>query len=152
MPGFEFFEVGDRTALICDDGPTSPSILEAAEALEFKCHVAESTDRAIEQLTYRTYDLIVIAERFAGSTRESHGVLEYVSRLPMAQRRSSYTVLVGESYRTLDAMQAFSESVHLVIHPGDMANVGAILKKGLSDFSLFYATFKAVLAEAGETG
>ena len=99
-----------------------------------------------------TYDLIVITEDFAGSTRGSNSVLGYVSLLPMAQRRYSYVVLIGDSYRTLDAMQAYSESVHLVIHPGDLPNLGAILKKGLADFGLFYTIFKNVLAEAGEAG
>jgi CheY-like chemotaxis protein len=148
----EFFEVGDRTALICDDGPSRDQLQATVEGLEFKCHVAESAERALEQLTYMTYDLIVIAEGFAGSTRESNSTLSYLARLPMAQRRDSYVVLIGDSYRTLDAMQAFSESVHLVVNPTDMSNFEAILKKGLADFGRFYAIFKTVLSETGEGG
>jgi hypothetical protein len=68
----------------------------------------------------------------------------------MGQRRYSYTVLIGTSVRTLDAMQAFANSVHLVVNSTDIGNVGPVLKRGLADFDRLYATYRNVLREAGE--
>ncbi len=47
-------------------------------------------------------------------------------------------------------MQAYAQSVHLVVNPTDISNLGAILKKGLADFELFYRVYRDVLAETGE--
>ena len=52
--------------------------------LGFKCHTAETSDRAIERMKYTPYDIIVIAETFTGSNLETNGVLDYLSPLPMA--------------------------------------------------------------------
>jgi hypothetical protein len=142
-----FLEVGDRTALICDDGPTSSTLMATLEGIDFKCHSAETSDRAIELMAYTSYDLIAVAETFSGSSLKTNMVLRYLSMLPMAQRRHSYVFLVGNSLRTLDAMQAYTESVHLVVNAADLPNLGAILKRGLAEFDLFYRTYKFVLTE-----
>ena len=68
----------------------------------------------------------------------------------MAQRRYTYFVLVGDSFRTLDAMQAYAQSVHLVVNPNDLSNLGAILKKGFTEFENFYKVYKKVLVGLGE--
>ena len=47
-------------------------------------------------------------------------------------------------------MQAFSQSVNMVVDPVDLPNLAAILKKGLSEFELFYRTYKGVLTTIGE--
>lgn len=146
----EIVEIGDKTALICDDGPMADGLKGTLQELGFKCHTAETSDRAIERTKYTPYDVIVVAENFAGSTLETNGVLQYLAPLPMAQRRNFFVVAVGDSFRTLDAMQAYAQSVHLVVNPTDISNLGAILKKGLADFELFYRVYKSVLVETGE--
>ncbi len=146
----DIVEIGDRTALICDDGPTADGIRATLQDLGFKCHNAETSDRAIERMKYTPYDLIVFAENFAGSSLETNGVIQYLAPLPMAQRRNSYVVGVGDSFRTLDAMQAYAQSIHLVVNPADVSNFGAILKKGLADFEALYRVYRSVLAETGE--
>jgi hypothetical protein len=58
--------------------------------------------------------------------------------------------LIGSSFKTLDAMQAFSQSVHLVLNPADLPNLLAILKKGLAEFELLYRTYKETIESVGE--
>ena len=147
-----FLEVGDKTALICDDGATGTALKDTLESFNFKCHGAETSDRAIEQMTYSNYDVIGLTETFSGATLKTNTVLRYLSMLPMEQRRKSYVFLIGNSFRTLDAMQAYAQSVHLVVNPSDLPNLSAILKRGLADFDLFYTTYKTARAEAGESG
>jgi hypothetical protein len=146
----EIVEIGDKTALICADGPLANDLKTTLQELGFKCHTAEAADRAIERMKYTAYDVIAVAENFAGSTLETNGVIQYLAPLPIAQRRNSYVVAVGDSFRTLDAMQAYANSIHLVVNPTDVPNLGAILKKGFADFELFSRVYGSVLAETGE--
>src|SRR5262245_12859528 len=146
----ECFELGDKTSLICAD----PAATEAAKAtlreLGFKFHTAETPELAIERIRYTAYDCIVLHENFAGSSLRSNAVLNYLAPLPMPQRRSSFTCLVGPSFKTLDAMQAFAQSVHLVLNPSDLSNLGPILKKCLAEFELLYRAYKDTVAAVGE--
>ena len=138
----EFFGVGDKTSLICADPATTEKIRATLKELGFKCHQAEVGELAIERLRYQPYDVVMIQENFAGSSLRSNVVLNYLGPLPMAQRRNSFVCLVGSSFKTLDAMQAFANSVHVVVNPDDLANLSAILKKSLLEFELAYKVYK----------
>jgi hypothetical protein len=77
-------------------------------------------------------------------------MLDYLATLPMTQRRNSFTCLIGESFKTLDAMQAFAHSVHLVVNPQDLPNLAAILRKSIAEFDLLYKVYRdAVEAQGG---
>jgi len=146
----DFFELGDKTSLICAD-PNSAEVAKATlRELGFKFHTAETPELAIERLRYTNYDCIIIHENFAGSSLRSNMVLNYLAPLPMSQRRYSFVCVIGPSFKTLDAMQAFAQSVHLVLNPIDLPNLGAILKKGLAEFELLYRTYKTTVAAMGE--
>jgi hypothetical protein len=146
----EFFEIGDKTSLICADPETKDAVKATLRELGFKYHVAETPELAVEHMRYTNYDCIVVHENFAGSTLRSNAVLNYLSPLSMAQRRYSFVCLVGPSFKTLDAMQAFGQSVHLTLNPIDLPNLGPILKKGLAEFESLYRAYKDTLANVGE--
>jgi hypothetical protein len=146
----EFFELGDKTSLICSDAATTETIKETLKELGYKFHAAETPDRAIERMRYTNYDCIFVHENFAGSSLRSNIVLNFLATLPMAQRRNSFTCLIGPSFITLDAMQAFAQSVHLVLNPSDLPNLGPILKKGLAEFEALYRAYRDTLATMGE--
>ena len=140
----DFFELGDKTSLICLDSQTTEAAKATLQELGFKFHTAETPEVAVERIRYTNYDCIILHENFAGTSLRSNMVLNYLAQLPMAQRRFSFVCLVGPSFTTFDAMQAFAQSVHLVLNPVDLANFGPILKKGLAEFELLYRTFKEV--------
>ena len=146
----DFFELGDKTSLICTDPTTSEMVKTTLRELGFRSHTAETPDLAIEEMRYTSYDCIIVHENFAGSSLRTNPVLHYLIPLPMAQRRYSFVCLIGPSFKTLDAMQAFAESVHLVLNPADLPNFGPILKKGLAEFESLYRVYKATLAAIGE--
>jgi len=142
----EFFEVDDKTSLLCLD-PGSTELAKAALGeLGFKYHTVETPELAVERIRYNTYDCILLHESFAGSTLRSNMVLNYLSGLPMAQRRNSFVCLIGPSFKTFDAMQAFGQSVHLVVNPSDLPNLEPILKKGLAEYEQLYRVFRETLA------
>ena len=138
----EFFELGDKTSLICADPATAEVAKNTLRELGFKFHSVESPELAVERIRYTTYDCILVHENFAGSSLRSNMVLNYLAALPMAQRRYTFVCLVGSSFKTFDAMQAFSQSVHLVLDPVDLPNLGPILKKGMAEFEQLYRVFK----------
>jgi hypothetical protein len=138
----EFFELGDKTSLICSDSFTSESIKGTLRELGFKFHNVETPELAIERIRYTNYNCIVLHENFAGATLRSNVVLNYLTALPMAQRRDTFVCLIGPSFKTFDAMQAFVQSVHVVVNPSDLPNLEPILKKGLAEFELLYRVYK----------
>jgi hypothetical protein len=146
----DFFEIGDKTSLICADPATTELVKTTLKELGFKFHTAETPELAVERLRYTNYNCVVIHENFAGSSLRSNAVLNYLSSLPMAHRRYSFVCLVGPSFKTLDAMQAFAQSVHLTLNPVDLPNLGPILKKSLTEFELLYSAYKDTLATLGE--
>jgi hypothetical protein len=146
----DFFELGDKTSLICGDSSTTDAAKDALRELGFKFHTAETPELAIERMRYTNYDCILVHENFAGSSLRSNAVLNFLAALPMAQRRYWFVCLVGPSFKTLDAMQAFAQSVHLVLNPVDLPNLTAILKKSLAENDLLYRSYKDILTTMGE--
>ena len=146
----DFFELGDKTSLICGDSSTTEAARATLRELGYKFHIAETPELAIERMRYTNYDCIIVQENFAGGSLRSNAVLNYLIPLPMAHRRYWFVCLVGPSFKTLDAMQAFAQSVHLVLNPADLPNLTAILKKGLAEFELLYRAYKDTLAALGE--
>ena len=142
----DFFELGDKTSLVCADPAMTAVVRGTLRELGYKAHTAENGETAIERVRYTPYDVIVIHESFAGSSLRSNVVLNYLTPLPMAQRRYSFICLVGPSFKTLDAMQAFAQSVHVVVNPLDLPNLAAILKKSLAEFEMLYKVYKDVFA------
>jgi hypothetical protein len=146
----DFFELGDKTSLICGDSATTDAAKTTLRELGFKFHTAETPELAIERMRYTNYDCIIVHENFAGSSLRSNAVLNFLAWLPMTQRRFWFVCLVGPSFKTLDAMEAFAQSVHLVLHPNDLPNLTAILKKSLAEYETLYRSYKDTLAEIGE--
>jgi hypothetical protein len=145
----EFFEVGDKTSLICADPATTDELKTALRDLGYKYHTTDSPELGIDYIRYTPYDVIVIHENFAGSGLRTNAVLNYLTHLPMPQRRNSLVCIIGPSFKTLDALQAFGASVHLVINPVDLPNFTAILKKGLAEFDLLYHAYREIVATQG---
>ena len=146
----DFFELGDKTSLICGDSNTMEMAKATLRELGFKFHTAETPELAIERMRYTAYDCIIVHENFAGSSLRSNAILSYLTPLPMSQRRYSFVCLIGPSFKTLDAMQAFAQSVHVVVNPLDLPNLAAILKKSLAEFDLLYKVYKDVVASQAE--
>lgn len=146
----DFFEVGDKASLICADRETTGAVERTLQELGFKFHTAETMDAAIERIRYTSYDCIILQETFSGSALRTNAALKYLAGLPMSQRRNAFVCLIGPSFETLDAMQAFAQSVHVVINPADLPNFGPIMKKSLAEFDQLYRVYKETAAALGE--
>ncbi|HET9942884.1 MAG TPA: response regulator, partial [Terriglobia bacterium] len=99
-PGrMDFFELDDRTSLVCADAILTESVRATLKAMGYKSHTAETSEMAIERLRYTPYDVVILDESFAGSSLRSNAVLSFLANLPMAQRRNSFVCLIGQSFK-----------------------------------------------------
>jgi hypothetical protein len=147
----DFFEVGDKTSLVCTDAKVGEIVCTTLHDLDFKFHTADNAEIATERIRYTLYDIIIVQDDFAGGTLKANPVLSHLSSLAMAQRRFSMVVLIGSTFKTLDAMQAFAYSVQLVVNTMDLANLGAILKKSWAEFDVLYRVYKSVTVAMRES-
>ncbi|GAB6096488.1 hypothetical protein JCM14469_27410 [Desulfatiferula olefinivorans] len=148
---FDFVEEDYETALICE---TDPGIREkikiALELMEYSITMAENTRDALKNMRYHTYDLIVLNERFDTANPDVNGILIYLNRLVMAERRRITLFLLTDRYRTMDTMEAFHRSANVVVNVKDIDKIDTILQKGLNDTTVFYKIFKEYLVQAGK--
>ncbi len=146
----DFFELGDKTALICVEPENLEPVWKTLKDLGFKTHFAESSDDVMDRLRYTPYNCIIVQENFSCSSLAANIVMSTLASMPMAQRRNSFVCLIGSSFKTLDAIQAFAQSVHVVVNPWDLPNLTAILKKGLAEFDTIYKVFRIVSEVQGD--
>jgi hypothetical protein len=99
-------------------------------------------------MRYHVYDLIVINESYDTKNPESNGVLIYLERLSMAVRRKIFVAMISSRYRTMDNMMAFHASVNLIINIKNIADIGKILSRSITDTEMFYRVFTESLKEA----
>ena len=65
----DFFDLGDKTSLICADSATTDVAKATLRELGFKCHTAETAELAIERMRYNNYDCIIVHENIRSRTR-----------------------------------------------------------------------------------
>jgi CheY-like chemotaxis protein len=140
-----------RLALVCEDAPERQGVIKAAlEQIGFTMHAARNADEAIERMRRDSYELVIVDERFQGSTALDNPVLAALHGMAMSTRRYMFVALVGREYKTFDNMMAFARSVNVVVNPNDLPHLPALLVKAMNDNNQFYRVFREVLAEAGK--
>lgn len=140
-----------RLALVCEDASERQAVIKAAlDQIGFTMHAAKNADEAVERMRRDTYELVILDERFQGSTHLDNAVLAAVRGMPMATRRYMFVALLGREYKSFDNMMAFARSVNVVVNPNDLPHLPAILVKAMNDNNQFYRVFREVLAEAGK--
>jgi predicted Zn finger-like uncharacterized protein len=139
---FDFIEEEGKIALICEsDATIREKIAKALDLLEY--HVSEAKDNrdALRNLRYKPYDLVVVDEYFGTKDPERNGVLIYLERLHMDQRRSMFVTLLTDRFRTMDHMMAFCKSVNLIINKANIPDVEKILARNITEFDMFYRIY-----------
>ena len=144
---FDFVEEEGKTALLCEPDPmTRKAIIPVIDVLEYHVtEVANSRD-ALKTMRYHSYDLIIVNEFFDTKDQDANGVLIYLERLNMAIRRNIFAVLISNRFRTMDHMKAFQKSVNMIVNVDNIADFDKILRRGMTDFGIFYQVYKECAA------
>lgn len=145
----ETLEEGAKRALVCDT-IRQEQIIPILKKMGYLTKVAEGVGEAMGRMKFTQYDLVILAEDFAGSSPENNSILKYIQPMPMTTRRNMFVALLGNNYSTMDNMTAFTLSVNVVINFKNMENLATILKKSISDYYTFYKVFNETLVAVGK--
>lgn len=146
----DIFEPGDLTALVCADVPEVQRIVvDQLTALNYKLHTGLFVEDILLKLRAHIYDVVVISENFAATDIETNPILREATNAPSAQRRKQLLVLLGSSVQTNDEIQAFQNSVDLVVNLADVMNLRPVIRRALLRAQEFYAPFQESLKAAG---
>lgn len=144
----QFIDINDKSAIVCVDNMEWQNIiLNALSELDFKVHIGVFFEDIVNKIQSNNYNVVVIAENFAGETLEENQILKMFQVMPMAQRRRQLVVLVGDSLASADRMSGFIYSVNLTVHSGDIIQFATLLRRALADEELFSKTYNAIAKE-----
>ena len=120
----EEYEEELRSALVCEDNAEFKSAINAAlEGLKYGIEFAQSAEDAFEKLKFNQYGVIVLNERFGGSSPENNAVYKFLQFMPMSARRRIFLALIGKDFKTGDNMTAFAKSSNITVNEKDIRNL-----------------------------
>lgn len=142
---FEFLSASDKPALLgIGSLEWQARALAALDSLGFKVHAAQSADDFITRFTQVPYQVVIIEELFDAALVGENRALQYIQSASMNLRRHAAIILLGDSFQTLNTMQAFAQSVHAVVAGTDLDSLDKIIAKVVADNDLFLTAFRQV--------
>jgi hypothetical protein len=143
MPNtFDFVSATDKPALLAF---STPEWLEAARTalteLGYKVHTAATHSDFLIRFSQIRYQVVVLEELFAANNIGENLTLKALQAMPMSQRRHATVILFGDSFQTFTPMQAFQQSVHVVINSSELFLLKQLIEKAVADNTLFLHSF-----------
>jgi hypothetical protein len=135
---FDFVGVADQPALLAISTPEWHTMAkDALTELGYKVHSVETHQSFPIRFGQVRYQLVVMEDFFSATEPEDNLSLKFLQELPMAQRRHATVILIGASYQTLNALQAFQHSVHATVNCMELPVLGQLVRKVVSENNLF---------------
>jgi hypothetical protein len=145
MEDFEFIGPNDKPALLAITAPEALAAAKTALAgMGYKVHVVDSHLLFETRYNQVAYEVVLIEENFAGGSILDNESLRMVQELPMAQRRNVVFFLIGQTFESLNTMQAFSQSVHCVLNLAELPMLAEVVRKSVAENDMFLSTFRDV--------
>ncbi len=127
MEEFEIIGPQDQPALLAISTPDAVAgAKQTLTEMGYKVHVVDSYEQFDIRYNQINYQVVIIEETFAGGNLLDNPTLRWVQNLPMNQRRHATIFLLGGTMETLNALQAFSLSVHCVINYTEFAGAAGV--------------------------
>lgn len=143
-------EEGKKLAMVLAGGnPGSGVLRTAAEVLGYQVLEVKNTTEAVSRLRFHHFDLLLLQDGFGGHPADQNPILGYINSQSMSIRRKIFLALIGDHFKTRDAMTAYSLSANLVVNEKDMDKLAAILKTDIAENERFYKIFMEILVEIG---
>lgn len=146
----DFFDESTKLALVLADDDIAEKVRTAVEGLGYKYIHAPNTRDALAKLRFHRFDIIFIAEGFDGQELENSPIRNYLNTLAMSSRRRIFLALMGDRFKSLDDMTAYTMSANTVISTKDVDKLPSIFKQGVSEHEKFYKVFMDTLVEVGK--
>ncbi len=143
MEEFEIIGPQDQPALLAISTPDAVAgAKQTLTEMGYKVHVVDSYEQFDIRYNQINYQVVIIEETFAGGNLLDNPTLRWVQNLPMNQRRHATIFLLGGTMETLNALQAFSLSVHCVINYTEFGVLQELVQKTVAENELFLTTFR----------
>jgi hypothetical protein len=143
MAEFEFLRPTDKPAIV---GVSTLEILSTCKSvlheLDYKVHHSHDHEDFVSRFGQIPYQVAILEENFNCAGITENLALSRLQFMPMNQRRHSVTLLIGESFQSLNTMQAFNQSVHAVLHPIDLGSLKQVLQQIISEHELFLSVYR----------
>jgi CheY-like chemotaxis protein len=140
---------GQSTALLCINREESRGELRAMlEGMGYVVDIPAAADHAPQRLRSNQYHVILLDDDF--DEKSPNPIASYLAALNMTTRREIFVILIGQRFKTADHLQAFMESVNLILHPDELPQLVTLLTRGLREHERFYKVFTECLIEAGK--
>lgn len=142
----EILSPGDKPALIAFNAQDYITYAnDVLTQLGYKVHIAASQEEFMLRFGRFQYEVIVLEDTFGNVSSPQENVpLTSLQSMPMAQRRHATVLLIGDSYESMDSMQAFQNSVHAVVNRADTDKLPLIIQQVMNDNNLFLHVFRDV--------
>jgi len=141
----EILSPTDRPVLL---GISSPDILDYArgvvDQMGYKVHYAATHGEFLERFSRVPYEFVILEDAFGGVLPDSNAALTTLQTMPMALRRHAAVLLVSDVCESLNAMQAFEQSVHAVINRADIDKLMLVIQQVVYDTSTFMGVYRDV--------
>lgn len=153
MAEFDFISTKDKPALLAF---STPDWLEAARSalaeLGYKVHTAATHGDFLIRFSQIQYQVVIVEETFAANDITENRTLTALQNMPMAQRRHSTILLIGNSFQTFTPMQAFQQSVHAVINSSELFLLKQLVEKTIADNEVFLHSYREAQAHVYSQG
>lgn len=151
MPEFDFLSTEDKPALLA---LSTMEWLSTAKMtmldLGYKVHIADNHEDFQTRFSAVQYQVIVIEELFAANDPQENTTLINLQQMPMTLRRHATIILLGDSFQTMNALQAFQQSVHAVVNRAELSLVGQVIQKVVADNTLFLNVYHSTQRRLAE--
>jgi hypothetical protein len=147
---FEFIEDEGKLVLICEeDSLIKEKIKPVLDFMEYHIIEAKNAREAIKKMRYNLFNLIIINEEFDSRDPDANGIMIYLSRMQMLDRRKMFVVMLTRRFTTMDHMMELNKSVNLIINLKNLDDIEKILRRGISDNDMFYRLYMENLKSIG---
>ncbi len=133
---------------------SAPDVIEACKdvlrELNYKVLVAANHEDFATRFSNVQFQVVLLEEQFACQTPEENETLRMLQRLPMSHRRHATIILLGHNFQTLNALQAFAQSVHAVVNWADLGSLSQIIQQTAAESALFLNVYREAQLRAGQ--
>ena len=88
--------------------------------------------------------VVVVEELFGANNLDENSTLKALQTMQMGLRRHATVILLGNSFQTFAPMEAFQQSVHVVINSSEMFMLKQLVEKAVAENTLFLQSYREV--------
>jgi hypothetical protein len=148
---FDFIGSSDKPALLAVSTPEWQDTAKLALGeLGYKVHVAGNHEDFLVRFGQVQYKTVIIEELFFSGSIEENQALLALQNMPMPQRRHAAVILLGDSFQTFNALQAFQQSVQAVVNRAEIFLLGQLIEKTFEENEQFNHIFHDIQNRLGK--